>query len=166
MALTLKNPPAKAGDVRNRGLITGSGRSPGGGHGNPLQHSCLENPMDRGASRATVHGLQSWTRLKWLSTEQYSTLYIHTIYMCICIYIYIYILCVYIKYMLCSEVLRQSLCYIYKYIVCIYIVHIYMYIYIIFLLILLNIYGILVFFSKYNCQISHNTFEQKIKSYV
>ena len=50
----VKNPPANAGDV---GSIPGSGRSPGGGHGNPLQYSCLENPMDRGASWATVHGI-------------------------------------------------------------------------------------------------------------
>ena len=51
----VKNPPAKAGDVEDMGLIPGSGRSPGGGHGNPLQYSCLENPTDRGAWRATVH---------------------------------------------------------------------------------------------------------------
>ena len=44
-----------AGDVRDVGSILGLGRSPGGGHGNPLQYSCLENPMDRGAWRATVH---------------------------------------------------------------------------------------------------------------
>ena len=48
-ALVVKNPPANAGDVRDASLIPGSGRSPGGGHGNPLQFSCLENPMDRGA---------------------------------------------------------------------------------------------------------------------
>ena len=48
----VKNPPANAGDA---GSIPGSGRSPGGGNDNPLQHSCLENPMDRGAWRATVH---------------------------------------------------------------------------------------------------------------
>ena len=41
-----KNPPANAGDTRDPGLIPGSGRSPGGGNGNPLQYSCLENPMD------------------------------------------------------------------------------------------------------------------------
>ena len=52
VALVVKDPPANAGDVRD----TGSGRSPGGGHGNPLQYSCLENPMDRGAWRATVPG--------------------------------------------------------------------------------------------------------------
>ena len=53
----IKNPPANAGDIRDVGLIPGSGRSPGGGHGNPLQYSCLENPMDRGAWRAAVHRL-------------------------------------------------------------------------------------------------------------
>ena len=51
----VKNPPANAGDTKDRGLIPGSGRSPGGGHGNPLQYSCLENPKDRGAWQATVH---------------------------------------------------------------------------------------------------------------
>ena len=45
----VKNPLAKPGDLRDVGSITGSGRSPGEGHGNPLQYSCLENPMDRGA---------------------------------------------------------------------------------------------------------------------
>ena len=55
MALQLKDLPANAGDVRDLSSIPGSGRSPGGGHGNPLQYSCLENPMDRGAWRATVH---------------------------------------------------------------------------------------------------------------
>ena len=50
--------------VRDAGSIPGLGRSPGGGHGNPLQYSCLENPMDRGAWRATVHRVaQSWTRI-------------------------------------------------------------------------------------------------------
>ena len=47
--------PANAGDVRDMGSIPGSGRSPGGGHGNPLQCSCLENPMDRGAWEAMVY---------------------------------------------------------------------------------------------------------------
>ena len=51
----MKNPPADAGDTRDGGLIPGSGRSPGGGHGNPLQYSCLENPMDRGAWWVMVH---------------------------------------------------------------------------------------------------------------
>ena len=67
--------PAYQYNRHKRGsLIPGSGRSPGGGHGNPLQYSCLENPMDRGAWRATVHGVtKSWTRLKWLSTHTCST---------------------------------------------------------------------------------------------
>ena len=58
----VKNPPANAGDRRDMGLIPGSGRYLGGGNGNLLQYSCLENPMDRGAWRATVHGVtKSWT---------------------------------------------------------------------------------------------------------
>jgi len=61
-ALVVKSPPVTAGDVRDSGLIPGSGRSPGGGHGNPLQCSCLENLMDSGAWPVTVHGVtQSWT---------------------------------------------------------------------------------------------------------
>ena len=61
----IKNLPASAGDVRDMGSIPGLGRFPGGGHGNPLQYSCLENPMDRGAWRATVHWVaKSWTQLK------------------------------------------------------------------------------------------------------
>ena len=55
VVLVVKNPPANAGNIKDVGLIPGSGRSPGGGHGNPLQYSCLENPMDRGAWRATVY---------------------------------------------------------------------------------------------------------------
>ena len=62
MALLVKNPLANAGDVRDTGLISGLGRSPGGGHGNPLQYSCLENPMDRGAWQAIVHRTANiWT---------------------------------------------------------------------------------------------------------
>ena len=55
----VKNLPANAGDTRDTGLIPScrSGRSPGGRHGNPLQYSCPENPMDRGAWQATVHGV-------------------------------------------------------------------------------------------------------------
>ena len=55
VAAVVKNPPANAGDVKDLGSIPGSGRSPGGGHGNPLQYSCLENPIDRGAWQSTVH---------------------------------------------------------------------------------------------------------------
>ena len=53
----VKNPPANKGDARDMGLISGSGRSPGVGNVNPLQYSCLENSMDRGAWRATVYGV-------------------------------------------------------------------------------------------------------------
>ena len=53
--LVVKNPSANAGDIRDAGSISESGISPGGGHGNPLQCSCLENPMDRGAWRAMVY---------------------------------------------------------------------------------------------------------------
>ena len=56
--LVVKNSPANAGDIRDAGSIPGSGRSLGGGHGNPLQYSCLEKPMDRGAWWATVHGVE------------------------------------------------------------------------------------------------------------
>ena len=55
MILVVKNPPTNAGDIRNIGSIPGLGRSPGGGHGKPLQYSCLENPMDRGGWWATVY---------------------------------------------------------------------------------------------------------------
>ena len=57
VVLLIKHPPANAGNARDLGLIPGSGISPGEGHGNPLQYSCLENPMDRGAWWATVHGV-------------------------------------------------------------------------------------------------------------
>ena len=58
----VKNPPANAGDSRDVGSIPGLGGSPGGEYGNPLQYSCLENPMDRGAWRTTVHEVgKSWT---------------------------------------------------------------------------------------------------------
>ena len=58
----VKNPPAKAGDIRDVGSIAGLGKSPGGENGTPLQYSCLGNSMDRGAWRSTVHGAaKSWT---------------------------------------------------------------------------------------------------------
>ena len=53
----VKNPPASAGDIRDTGLIPGLGRFPGEENGNPLQYSCLGNPMDRGAWWAVVHGV-------------------------------------------------------------------------------------------------------------
>ena len=68
VALVAKNLPANAGDVRDAGLIPVSERSPGGGHGNLLQYSWLENPMDRGAWQAIVHSVtKSWTRLSHLA---------------------------------------------------------------------------------------------------
>ena len=57
VALAVKNLPANAGDIRDVGSILGLGRSLGGGNGNPLQYSCLENPMDREAWWAAVHGV-------------------------------------------------------------------------------------------------------------
>ena len=61
----VKNPPDNAGDARDMGSITGSGRSPAGGNGNPRQFSCLENLVDRGAWKATVLGVaESQTQLK------------------------------------------------------------------------------------------------------
>ena len=80
VALLVENPPANARDVRDRGLIPGSGRSPGGGNGNPLQYSCLENPMDRGAWWAMVHSVtKSQTRLKQLCRAQHTHMcvYVH-----------------------------------------------------------------------------------------
>ena len=53
----VKNPPADAGDIKDLGSILDWGRSPGGGHGNPLQNSCLKNPMDGRDWPATVHGV-------------------------------------------------------------------------------------------------------------
>ena len=62
VAVVVKNLPASAGEAREVCLVPGSGRSPGGGNGNPLQYSCLENPMDGGAWQATVHeATKSWT---------------------------------------------------------------------------------------------------------
>ena len=64
-AASSKELACNAGDVRDTGLIPGLGRSPGGGNGNPLQYSCLENSMERGAWRAAVPGVaKSWTWLK------------------------------------------------------------------------------------------------------
>ena len=63
MAPVVKNPPANAGDTRHKGLILGSESSPGRGHDNPLQYSCLENPMERGIWQAAVQRVaKSWTQ--------------------------------------------------------------------------------------------------------
>ena len=71
----VNNLPANDGDIRDTGSIPVSGRFPGVGHGSPLQYSCLENPTDRGAWWATVHGVaKSQTRLKVLSTHTWGFL--------------------------------------------------------------------------------------------
>ena len=69
MALVVKNLPTNAEDTRDAGSIPRLGRSPGEGHGNPLQYSCLENPMGRGAWQAMVHGVTESDMTKALSTE-------------------------------------------------------------------------------------------------
>ena len=89
IALVVKNLPGNTGDVRNSGLSPGSWGSPGGGLGNPLQCSCLDNSVDRGAWWATVlRAAKSRTRLKWLSMHTQST---QVKYIKLYIYIYIYI---------------------------------------------------------------------------
>ena len=81
MVLMVKNPPANIGDIRDASSVLGLGRSPGGGHSNPLQYSCLENPMDRGAWWATDHRIaQSRTQLKRRSTAQHNTILYSCVY--------------------------------------------------------------------------------------
>ena len=73
VVLVVKNPPTNAGDIKDVGLIPGLGRSSGGGRGNPLQYSFLENPMDRGAWWPTVRGAaKNWTQLKQFNTTQHT----------------------------------------------------------------------------------------------
>ena len=64
VALVVNNPPANAGDIKDTGWVPGSGRSPGGGRGNPLQYSCLENPHGQGLGRLQSLGSQSQAQLK------------------------------------------------------------------------------------------------------
>ena len=72
VALDVKNLPANAGDTRDSGSIPRLGKSPGGRHGNPLQYSCLENPMVRGAWQVTVRRVEkNQTKLKQLSMHSY-----------------------------------------------------------------------------------------------
>ena len=72
VGVVVKNLPANAGDVKDVGLIPGLGRCSGEGNGNLFQYACLEDPMDRGAWRAIVHGVaKSGARLKQLSTHAY-----------------------------------------------------------------------------------------------
>ena len=73
--LVVKNMPANAGDIRYSGSIPGLGRSPGGGHGNPLQYSCLENPMTEEHGRLWSIGSQSWTWLKRFSMHAHMCLW-------------------------------------------------------------------------------------------
>ena len=86
MTVVVKNPPAKTGDIRDESTIPQSGRSSGGGHGYPLQYSCVENPMDREAWQTTVHRVtQCQTQLKRLSTQVYVCVCVYT-YVCVCMY--------------------------------------------------------------------------------
>ena len=89
MALVVKNPPANTGEVRDAGSVPGLGRSPGEGHCNPLQYSCLENPMASGAWWATIHRVaKSQTQLKRLSMHaegMYKCMYV-SIYVHLCIH--------------------------------------------------------------------------------
>ena len=71
MALEVKNPPANAGDVREVGSIPGSGRSPGGGHGNPLQYSCLENLL----GQRSLAGYNPWGHKELEMTKRLNTAY-------------------------------------------------------------------------------------------
>ena len=87
MVLVVKNLPANAGDIRDVGLIPGSGKSPGGGHGNPIQNSTLENPKGRGAWRAMVHRVAESDMMKRLSLAHNYTglersLFENKIYLC------------------------------------------------------------------------------------
>ena len=76
----VKNLPANAGDIRDVGLIPGLGRSPGVGNGNPLQYTCLENPMDRRDWRATVHGVAESDMTEHACTHTHTHTHIHTHY--------------------------------------------------------------------------------------
>ena len=109
----IKNLPANGGDTGDLGSTPELGRSPEVGSGNPLQCSCLENPMDRGAWQATVHGLQELNmteRLRihthiYVRTYVYVCVYVY-IYMCVCVYIYMYV-CMYILASLIAQLVKN-----------------------------------------------------------
>ena len=90
----VKSPPANAGDIRDTGSISGSERSPGGGNGNPLQSSCLENPMDRGAWWATVHRM-GHKELDRTEATEHACMQVFLI-MASCLYLFITILRIYL----------------------------------------------------------------------
>ena len=97
----VENPPANAGDVRDIGLIPGSGRSPGGGNGNRLQSSCLQDPMDRGAWQTTVQGVSgNQTQLKQHGMHAMS------------MYIYIHLSYIYASSIYQSRISRLSISYL------------------------------------------------------
>ena len=77
----VKNPLVNAGDLRDKGSVPGSGRSPGEGCGHPLQYSCLENPMDRGAWRAPVHSIAK--RREWSNAAHATHTYFFTSVLCL-----------------------------------------------------------------------------------
>ena len=72
MALVVKNPSANSEDIRDAGSIPRSGRFPGRGHGDPLQYSCLENPMDRGVWQVMVHGVMESDTTEYAHTCVYA----------------------------------------------------------------------------------------------
>ena len=79
VVLVVENPPADGREVKDSGSVPGSGKCPGGEHGNPLQYSCLENPVDRGAWWLMVHRVtKSWTQLKRISTHTYHIFFIYS----------------------------------------------------------------------------------------
>ena len=79
VVLMVRDPPANAGDIRDVGLIPGSGWSPGGGHGNSLQYSCLKNPMEPCRLLSIESVAKSWTQLKWLTIHSTQTFQGHII---------------------------------------------------------------------------------------
>ena len=86
-----KESTCNAGDAEDSGLIPGSGRSPGGGHGNPFQYSCLENPMDRGAWWVTVHRLgHDWS--DWACMLTCNTLLTPNLCVCVCVCVCVYVI--------------------------------------------------------------------------